>query len=111
MVQHCLEERVGKEAAAAVEGGQVPDDAAAVAAGCHTLLSTAGLHLDAVHRTLVLLHDSTACSDKQATQHMTVVSLQTLRQKVAVHEGEGGPFKGAKGAAGRSWGEVGGKPC
>lgn len=62
MVQHGLKKRVGKEAAAAVEGGQIPDDAAAVAAGGHTLLPAAGLHLDAVHCTLVLLHTVTDSS-------------------------------------------------
>ena len=63
MVQHGLEEGVGKEAAAAVKSGQVPDDAAAVTAGRDTLLPTAGLHLDAVHCTLVLLHTTTiTCS-------------------------------------------------
>lgn len=66
MVQHSLEESVGKEAAAAVKGGQVPDDAAAITAGCDTLLTAAGLHLDAVHCTLVLLHNNTACSCDQA---------------------------------------------
>lgn len=66
MVQHSLEESVGKEAAAAVEGGQVPDDAAAIAAGCDTLLTAAGLHLDAVHCTLVLLHNNTADSCEHA---------------------------------------------
>lgn len=60
MVQHGLEEGVGEEAAAAVEGGEVPDDAAAIAAGCDTLLAAAGLHLDAVHCTLVLLHSNRA---------------------------------------------------
>ena len=55
VVQHRLEESVGKEAAAAVEGGEVPHDAAAVAAGRHTLLPAAGLHPDAIHCTFVLL--------------------------------------------------------
>ena len=66
VVQHSLEEGVGEEAAAAVEGGQVPDDATAIAAACHALLTTAGLHLDAVHCTLVLLHNNTAYSCDQA---------------------------------------------
>ena len=56
MVQHSLEEGVGEQAAAAVEGGEVPHDAAAIAAGCHTLLPAAGFHSDACHCTFVLLH-------------------------------------------------------
>lgn len=68
MVQHSLEESIGEEAAAAVEGCQVPDDAAAVTAGCDTLLTAACLHLDAVHCSLVLLYSNTACSCDQAKQ-------------------------------------------
>lgn len=56
VVQHGLEEGVGKKAAAAVEGGEVPHDAAAITAGGHALLTRAGLHPDAVHCPLVLLH-------------------------------------------------------
>ena len=66
MVQHSLEESIGEEAAAAVEGCQVPDDAAAIAAGCNTLLTTAGLHLDTVHCALVFLHINTPCSHDMA---------------------------------------------
>ena len=55
VVHHSLEQGVGKQAATAPEGAEVPDDAAAVAAGAHTLITAAGLHLDAVHCSLVLL--------------------------------------------------------
>ena len=55
VVHNRLEECVGKEAAAAGKGGHVPNDAAAVAAGSHKVVSTAGLHQNGVHSTFMLL--------------------------------------------------------
>ena len=59
VVHHSLEQGVCKQASAAPEGAQVPDNTAAVAAGTHTLIATAGLHFDAVHCSLVLLCSAT----------------------------------------------------
>ena len=75
MVQHSLEESVGEEAATAVEGGEVPNDAAAIAAGCDTLLTAAGLHLDAVHCTLVLLHNNITHSSEHTFPGMSACQL------------------------------------
>ena len=69
VVGNSLEEGVGKQAAAAMKGGQVPDDAAAIATGSHTLIAAAGLHLDAIHRPLVLLHNAVSFENLCAAGH------------------------------------------
>lgn len=88
-----------------MEGGQVPDDAAAVAAGCHTLFTTAGLHLDAVHCTLVLLQSSTICIDGETTSLPCMQAGQPVTPAACVHQrcgggGRRGP-RGARGGKGR----------
>lgn len=65
MVDNCLEEGVGKEAAAAREGGQVPDDAATIAAGRHKLIPATGFHQDGVHSSLVLLQANQLLSTRK----------------------------------------------
>lgn len=79
MVQCSLEEGVGKEAAAAMKGGEIPDDAAAVTAGSHALIPLACLHLDAVHGALVLLqHQTHGTSGMTDTATMLRLSLPAM---------------------------------
>lgn len=81
MVQCSLEEGVGKEAAAAMKGGEVPDDAAAVTAGSHALIPLACLHLDAVHCTLVLLqyqtHGTSGMTDTPTVLLLSLLAMMT----------------------------------
>ena len=79
-VIHCsLEQGVSKEAAAAMKGGEIPDDAAAVTAGSHALIPLACLHLDAVHCTLVLLqHQTHGTSGTTDTAAMLLLSLSAM---------------------------------
>ncbi len=80
VVQCSLEQGVRKEAAAAMKGGEIPDDAAAVAAGSHALIPLARLHLDAVHCTLVLLqHQTHGTSGATDTPTMLLLSLSKMR--------------------------------